>query len=59
MKRRCRYCFIKREITLKWEIIRTKKKKKNKVTDFFMRNQYMKFQNISMHGSKDIIKQQH
>ena len=37
--------FIKREITLKWEII------KIWVTYFFMRNPYMKFQ-TSMHSSK-------
>ena len=42
--------FIKMEINLKWEIIR--KKKKNTGHPFFMRNQYMKFQNINKHGSK-------
>ena len=30
-------------------------KKKIQVTYFFMRNQYMKFQNISIHGSKHAI----
>ena len=37
-------------------------KKKIRITYFFMRNPYLKFQNISIHGSKlklYIIKQQH
>ena len=37
-------------------------KKKIQVTYIFMRNQYMKFQNISIHGSKlklHTIKQEH
>ena len=31
------------------------KKKKIQVTYFFMRNPYMKFQNISIHGSKVML----
>ena len=42
--------FIKRAITLKWEIIRIRKK--IRVTYFIMRNPYMNFQNISKYGSK-------
>ena len=41
---------IKREITLKWEIIQIRKK--IQFTYFFIRNPYLKFQNISIHGSK-------
>ena len=45
--------FIKREITLKREIIQIRKK--IRVTYFFMRNPYMKFQSISILGYKVML----
>ena len=42
--------FIKRATTLKWEKIRIRKNRGHLF--FFMRNPYIKFQNISIHSSK-------